>query len=230
MKKLSVTFLFLAITFCVCLVCSNLFVPRLWSLGVFNLQMSGAVLVFPISYIINDLLTEVYGYKASRLVIWIGFVMCLFFSLFAVLVTKLPDPIYPESRQIADNFNSLYSFMPRVLLASLLAFLFGSLVNSLVLSKMKVASGGRHFWFRAIISSIIGELADSIIFFPVAYAGSLRFTGMLELMGTEVVVKTVYEILILPLTILIVRKIKSSEGIDTFDRGISYNPFTVWKV
>lgn len=226
MKKVSITFFLLSVIFCVFLVCSNFFVSRLWSLGFMNLQMSGALLIFPITYVINDVLTEVYGYRATRLVIWMGFALSLFISIFSLLVTKLPAPIYPESRIVACNFDSIYSFVPRAIAASLMAFVFGSLVNAFVMSKMKLASSGKHFWMRAILSSFAGEVIDSLIFFPIAYAGTLRLSGMLGLMATETVAKTLYEILILPVTILVVRKVKVHEGIDTFDQGISYNPFS----
>lgn len=227
MKKVSITFLILSVVFCVCLVCSNLFATRVWSIGIFGFEMSSAVLIFPISYIINDTLTEVYGYKQARLVIWLGFAMCLAVTLFTFLATSLPKPLQADSRELADKFDSLFALIPSVMLASLLAFISGSLFNSLIMSKMKIRSKGRQFAKRAIVSTIGGEIMDSLVFMPIAYAGVLPFTEILNIMASETSLKILIEILFLPLTTLIVKKIKEKEQLDTFDNGISYNPFAI---
>ena len=226
-QKLSVTFLWLAVAFCVCLVSSNLFVPRLWRVGSLPLQLSGAIIIFPISYIINDCLTEVYGFRKARLVIWIGFILSAFIALAAHIVTKLPAPLYDESVPVADSFNMLFGLVPRTTVASLIAFICGSQFNAWVMSKMKVATKGRGFGWRAIISSLGGEMADSLIFYPIAFAGSLPVKGIIGIIFTQVLVKTLYEVLILPLTTVAIKKIKAHEGIDTFDYNISYNPFKI---
>ena len=226
-RALSVTFVWLAAAFCVCLVASNLFVPRLWRLGSLPLQLSGAVVIFPISYILNDCLTEVYGFRKARLVIWIGFTLSAFIALAAQIVTMLPAPLYDESVPVADSFNSLFRLVPHMTFASLVAFICGSQINAWIMSKMKVATKGRGFWSRAIVSSLGGELADSIIFYPIAFAGSLPFMGIVGIIFTQVIVKTLYEIIILPLTTVIVKKLKAHEDLDTFDYDISYNPFKI---
>ena len=224
-KGLSVVYVWLAVTFCVCLVTSNLFVPRLWQVGKWPLQLSGAVIIFPISYIINDLLTEVYGYRKAMLVIWMGFVLSAFVAVAAQLVCWLPDPVYPENREVASSFNRLFGLIPRTTLASLLAFIFGSQINAWVMSKMKVATKGRGFGWRAILSSLAGELSDSVIFYPLAFAGVMPAGAIVSIILTQVAVKTLYEVLILPLTTVIARRLKKKEGIDTYDYNISYNPF-----
>ena len=224
-KGLSNTFVWLAVTFCVCLVTSNLFVPRLWQVGKFSLQLSGAVIIFPISYIINDLLTEVYGYRKAMLVIWMGFVLSAFVAVAAQLVSWLPAPLSPESQDVADSFNQLFGLIPRTTVASLLAFLLGSQINAWVMSKMKVATKGRGFGWRAILSTVAGELSDSVIFYPLAFAGVLPFKAIISIILTQVTVKTLYEVVILPVTTLIARRLKKAEGIDTYDYDISYNPF-----
>lgn len=223
--KFSATFLWLAATFCVCLIVSNIFVPRTWQLGSLPFQLSGAIVLFPISYIINDLLTEVYGYRKARFVIWMGFILSAFIALMSQLVTMLPDPMTPENKQISDNFNSLFRMVPRSTLASLLAFIVGSSVNAWIMSAMKVATKGKGFGWRAIISTLGGEAVDSLIFFPLALSGILPARVMLNLVITQVVAKTFYEILVLPLTTVIVKKVKQIEGEDTYDEQISYNPF-----
>lgn len=226
-KGLSTTFLWLAVIFCTCLITSNMFIPRLWRLGSLPIQLTGGVIIFPISYIINDCLTEVYGYRKARLVIWMGFTMCFFVSVASQLATMLPKPLYEDSYAVSDSFNSLFSLVPRNMLGSLLAFISGSTVNAWIISRMKVASRGRHFGVRAIVSTIGGELTDSIIFFPIAFAGQLPFKAILSLMLTQVLAKTLYEAIILPVTSAVVKRLKKHEGIDTYDDGISYNPFRV---
>ena len=226
-QGLSITFVWLAVTFCVCLVTSNLFVPRLWQVGKLSLQLSGAVVIFPISYIINDLLTEVYGYRRAMQVIWMGFVLSAFVAVAAQVVSCLPAPIYPESQAVATSFNSLFGLVPRTTLASLMAFILGSQMNAWVMSKMKVATKGRGFGWRAILSTVVGELSDSVIFYPLAFLGVMPMNAILSIILTQVTVKTLYEVLILPLTSLLARRLKKAEGIDTYDYDISYNPFVL---
>ena len=218
-------FLVLAIVFNVCLVTSNLFVPRLWQVGSLPLQLPGAVILFPISYIINDCLTEVYGFRKAQQVIWMGFVMCLLVTLASLIITHLPAPLDPGSQVIAGEFDHVFGFVPRSMVGSLLAFVAGSTINAWVMSRMKVASKGKGFGWRAIFSTIAGELTDSLVFMPIAFAGILPFRVILTMMLTQVSAKTLYEIIILPVTSIIVRKIKKHEGLDTYDNGISYNPF-----
>ena len=224
-KGLSVVYVWLAVTFCVCLVASNLFVPRLWQVGRLPLQLSGAVVIFPVSYIINDLLTEVYGYRKAMLVVWMGFVLSAFIALAAQLVSWLPAPLYPENQEVASSFNRLFGLVPRTTVASLLAFILGSQINAWVMSKMKVATKGRGFGWRAILSTVAGELSDSVVFYPLAFAGVMPAGAIVSIILTQVTVKTLYEVLILPLTSVIARRLKKTEGIDTYDYNISYNPF-----
>ena len=224
-QGLSITFVWLAVTFCVCLVTSNLFVPRLWQVGKLSLQLSGAVVIFPISYIINDLLTEVYGYRRAMQVIWMGFALSAFVAVAAQLVSWLPAPIYPENQAVAANFNSLFGLIPRTTVASLLAFILGSQMNAWVMSRMKVLQQGKGFGWRAILSTLGGELCDSLVFYPLAFLGVMPLGAIFSIILTQVTVKTLYEVLILPLTGVIVRRLKQVEGLDTYDYDISYNPF-----
>ena len=222
---LSYTYVWLAATFCVCLIASNLFVPRLWSVGIGSLQLSGAVVIFPLSYIVNDLLTEVYGYRRAMRVIWMGFILSAFVALAAQFVCWLPEPLYPENQEVSASFNRLFGLIPRTTASSLLAFVIGSQMNALVMSKMKVATRGKGFGGRAILSSVVGEICDSVVFYPLAFLGVMPFRAILSIILTQVAVKTLYEIVILPLTTVIARKLKRIEKTDTFDFNISYNPF-----
>jgi hypothetical protein len=210
--KHTTTYVWLAVIFCVCLVSSNLFVPRTWQVGTLPLQLSGAILIFPISYIVNDCLTEIYGYKATMKVIVMGFVMSLFVSLMAGIVTKLPAPLYEDNLSLSEAFNSLFGLAPRTAVASLLAFFAGSTVNARIMSAMKEKSGEKGFGWRAILSSLGGESVDSLIFFPMVFAGIMSFKGILSLVVTQVVCKTLYEVIVLPLTAFIVRLIKKKEN------------------
>lgn len=222
---LSVTFVILATVFTVCLITSNIFVPRTWKVWSLPFQLTGGVVIFPVSYIVNDVLTEVYGYKKAHLVIWIALALSAFVALMSQLVTMLPAPMYPENQSVADSFDTLFRLVPRTTIASLLAFVLGSSVNALVMSKMKVATKGKGFGLRAILSSVGGELMDSLVFFPIVFIGTMPFRGVVTIMLTQVFVKTLYEIIILPVTSRVVKKVKEIEGIDTYDVNISYNPF-----
>lgn len=225
MSKFSTKFLVMAVTLSVCLISSNFFVPRVWQLGTLPLQLSGAVLLFPVSYIINDCLTEVYGYRKSRLVIWLAFAMSAFIAIMSELVCLLPMPADEGGKPLAESFNTLFSMVPRTTIASLVAFICGSTVNAWIMSRMKVASRGRNFGLRAILSSVGGELVDSFIFFPAVFWGIMSPSSIIKLAALQVAAKVLYELMVLPLTSFIVKRLKKTESTDTFDQGISYNPF-----
>ena len=226
-KKFSTRFLVMATTLIVCLITSNFFVPRLWQVAGLPLQLSGAVLLFPVSYILNDCLTEVYGYRKARFVIWLAFLLSAFVAVMAQLVCWLPAPLQDGSKPVAESFNSLFGLVPKTTVASLIAFLVGSTVNAWVMSRMKVSSHGRLFGVRAIASSLAGELADARIFFPVVFWGVMSVGAVFQLAITQVCAKVLYEIVVLPLTSWVVRRLKRAEGIDTFDEGVNYNPFRI---
>ena len=226
-KKFSTRFLVMATTLIVCLITSNFFVPRLWQVAGLPLQLSGAVLLFPVSYILNDCLTEVYGYRKARFVIWLAFLLSAFVAVMAQLVCWLPEPLQDGSKPVAESFNSLFGLVPKTTAASLIAFFAGSTINAWVMSRMKVSSHGRRFGVRAILSSVAGELGDSLIFYPVVFWGVMPVGAILQLAVTQICAKILYEIVALPLTSWAVRSLKRKEGIDTFDEGVNYNPFRI---
>lgn len=195
----------------VCLVASNLFATKIFALGPFTLP--AAVIIFPISYILNDCFTEVWGFRKAMLVVWLGFALNVFVAMMGELAVLLPGASFWEG---AEHFNFVFKMAPRVALASILAFLVGSFVNAKVMSRMKVAEGGRRFGVRAIVSSLAGELADSLVFMPLAFIGTpLPVLG--KMMLVQVSFKVLYEIIVLPLTATAVRALKKHEGVDTFD-------------
>ncbi|MDE5890429.1 MAG: queuosine precursor transporter [Bacteroidales bacterium] len=220
-QMLSLPFVLMAILFNVCLIASNLFETKLFMAG--PIALTGGVIIFPVSYILNDCIVEVWGYRKARLVIWTGFAMNFFVVLTAQIVRLLPAAPFWDG---GPHFDYVFAMAPRVTVASLLAFVSGSTANAYVMSKMKVASGGKRFSLRAIVSSVAGESIDSLIFFPIAFWG-IGLKEMLTLMVTQIVLKTFYEVIILPVTNVVVRTVKDHEGIDTFDENISYNPFRI---
>ena len=217
-NKVSVPFMLLGILFCVCLVASNLLetkVVQLW-----GITATAGLIVFPISYIINDCIAEVWGFKKARLIIWSGFAMNFLVIGFAQLAVLLPAAPFWEGE---EGFNFVFGMAPRIAVASLIAFLIGSFLNAYVMSKMKVASNGKNFSLRAILSTLAGESADSLIFFPIAFGGIIPFNELLIMVATQAVLKSLYEIIILPVTIQVVKYIKKIDGSDVYDENISYN-------
>ena len=218
--KVSVLFLILSMLFTVCLLTANLLGTKQIAIG--SINVTGGLLIFPISYIINDCVCEVWGYSKARLLIWLGFIMNFFFVSVCALCDAIPGAPYWDNDA---GFHAIFGLAPRIALASFMAFLVGSFINAYVMSRMKVMSQGRHFSFRAILSTIFGESADSLIFFPLAFYGVIPTSELPLLMFWQVVLKTAYEIVVLPLTIRVVNWVKHFENEDVYDKNISYSIF-----
>lgn len=210
----------LGILFNVCLIASNLLETKV--INLFGLTATGGLIVFPISYIINDCITEIWGYNNAKFIIWSGFASNFLMILLSQIVMLLPAAPFWEGE---ESFNFIFGLTPRIAFASLLAFLVGSFINAYIMSKMKIASKGKHFSARAILSTLAGESADSIIFFPIAFAGIIPIKEIIIMIFTQAVLKSTYEIIILPVTIRVVNIIKHIEGRDTYDNNISYRIF-----
>ena len=221
-RSFSLPFLIMGVVFCVCLICSNLLEVKMISLG--GITATAGLIVFPISYIINDCIAEVWGFKKARLIIWSGFAMNFFVVALGLIAVALPAAPFWEGEL---HFDFVFGMAPRIVVASLLAFLVGSFLNAYVMSKMKVASGGRNFSARAIWSTVVGETADSLIFFPIAFGGLIAWPELLVMMGTQIVLKSLYEVIILPITIRVVKAVKRIDGSDVYDTDISYNVLKV---
>lgn len=225
MKKenlVSVPFMVLGIVFCVCLVAANLLETKVVQLG--PIAVTAGLIVFPVSYIINDCIAEVWGFRKARLIIWMGFLMNFFVVAIGQIAIAIPAAPFWEGE---EAFDFVFGMAPRIAAASLTAFLVGSFINAYVMSRMKVASQGRHFSARAILSTVAGESADSLIFFPLAFGGLMPVNELMKMMVVQVVLKTAYEIVILPVTIRVVNYIKRVDESDVYDEHISYN---VWKI
>ena len=221
-EKVSVPFMLLGILFNVCLIAANLLETKVIQVG--SLTVTAGLLVFPISYIINDCIAEVWGFKKARLIIWSGFAMNFFVVALGLIAVAIPAAPFWEGE---EHFNFVFGMAPRIVAASLMAFLVGSVLNAYVMSKMKVASQGRNFSARAIWSTVVGETADSLIFFPVAFGGVIAWKELLIMMGIQIVLKSMYEVIILPVTIRVVKAIKKIDGSDVYDTNISYNVLKV---
>lgn len=208
--------------FTTCLIVANIVEQKLIAVG--PVEATAGLLIFPVSYIVNDLIAEVWGYRKARLIIWYGFLM----NFVAVAVFRL-SILVPGS----DNFHQQEPFAlvlgntTRITLASFVAFLFGSFLNAYVMSRLKILQHGRGFSLRAIASTVVGEGADSLVFFTIAFGGVLPTRDLLMLILTQIGMKTAYEIIALPLTNRLVKWVKRKEHTDVYDTDVSYKP---WKV
>jgi len=221
-KQVSVAFMVCGLLFTVCLIVSNIVEQKL--ITIFGIECTAGLLIFPISYIINDLIAEVWGYRKVRLIIWNGFLM----NFLAVLVFRIsiwaPGSVHFTNQ---TAFATILGNTERIVVASFIAFLFGSFLNAYVMSKMKILQHGRGFSIRAVASTIVGEGADSLVFFTIAFSGIIPQHALLILIITQTALKTGYEIIALPITNIVVKYVKKHEQTDVYDRGISYNPLKV---
>lgn len=215
----------LGIVFCVCLVAANLLETKVVQLG--PVAVTAGLIVFPVSYIINDCIAEVWGFRKARLIIWMGFLMNFFVVALGQIAIVIPAAPFWEGE---EAFDFVFGMAPRIAAASLTAFLVGSFINAYVMSRMKVASQGRHFSARAILSTVAGESADSLIFFPLAFGGLMPVNELVKMMVVQVVLKTAYEVVILPVTIRVVNYIKRVDDSDVYDEHISYNVLKIKEI
>jgi uncharacterized integral membrane protein (TIGR00697 family) len=206
--------------FVVVLLISNLVGQKICALGPF--RISGAQLLFPITYIFGDVFTEVYGFAASRRAIWIGFLASALLAIMGVITVALPPaPDWPNQAAFATVFN----FIPRLVIASLIAFWCGEFANSYVMAKMKILTRGRHLWTRTVGSTVVGQGVDTVVLMVLAFGGTLNAKLIATLILSGYLGKVLYEVLATPLTYLVVNFLKRQEGIDPLDEGTSFNPF-----
>ena len=190
--------------------------------GIGEWPIGAGILFFPISYVIGDILTEVYGYAHARRCIWAGFAALLFMAFMAWVVVALP-PAATWQGQAA--YEQIFGQVPRIVLASIVAFWAGEFANSYVLAKMKLWTGGRHLWSRTIGSTIVGQGIDSLIFYPLAFYAIWDNQTLLIVLATQFALKVGWEVLLTPATYAVVGWLKRREGIDVFDSGTDFTPF-----
>ncbi|WP_321390906.1 queuosine precursor transporter [Emcibacter sp.] len=209
------------------LVCSNLIGPaKVASLEVFGAPFvfGAGVLFFPLSYVFGDILTEVYGYARARKVIWAGFAGLAFASFMSFVVVELPPA---EGWGQQEIYASVFGQVPRIVFASLSAFFVGEIVNAYVMAKMKVWTEGRHLWTRTIGSTIVGQAADSLIFYPVAFLGIWSTDLVIQVMISNFLLKVGWEAVLTPVTYRIVAALKKAEGVDVYDTETNFTPFSL---
>lgn len=206
--------------FVVVLLISNLVGPKICAIGPF--RVSGAQLLFPITYIFGDVFTEVYGYAGSRRAIWIGFFASILLALMGLFTVWVPPaPEWPHQAAFATVFN----FVPRMVAASLIAFWGGEFTNSYVMARMKLWTEGRYLWTRTVGSTVAGQAVDTTLVMLLAFGGSTPLRVIANLIVSGYLFKVVYEVIATPLTYLIVNWLKRTEGVDVYDRGTDFNPF-----
>jgi uncharacterized integral membrane protein (TIGR00697 family) len=219
----------LTTAFVVILLVSNLVAQKIVRIPLFSLggrplafSTSGAMLLFPITYIFGDIFTEIYGYAASRRAIWMGFFGTAL--LYAVSAIVIALPADPEFRNQAA-FVTVFGILPRILVASLLAFWAGEFANSYTMARLKLATNGRWLWTRTVGSTVVGQLVDTTLVIVITFAGTFSPGKLFQIIWQGYLLKVAYEVLMTPVTYLVVNWLKRAEGVDTFDAGTDFNPF-----
>ena len=218
-KNVSRLFMCIGIVFVTCLLLSNLVAGKMWAVTP-EITLPAAVILFPMTYIIGDVFTEVYGFRKARTIIWLGFA-CSFFAVLIYLITiALPHPGYWDGQ---EAYATVLGTTPRVAVASFSGYLFGEFSNSVILSKLKVATKGKKLWVRTILSTVVGEGLDSVIFIVISFWGTMENSVVLKMILFQYLFKVGYEVLFTPVTYAVVKAVKKAEGIDVYDEGIKYN-------
>jgi len=222
MSKFSTRFLVITALFITCLITANIIIVK--QIGIGPVILPAAIIIFPMSYIISDILTEVYGYSQARKVIWLGF-LCNLIMVAAIWIAGLLPAA--SSFEAQSAYDRILGNTPRFLIASFLAYLAGEFANSYVLSKMKIATKGRWLWTRTIGSTLVGEGLDTVIVLSIGFAGILPAGTIGIMMLGHWIVKVLYEVIATPFTYMIVNYLKRKEGIDTYDYNTDFNPVHV---
>ena len=206
--------------FVVVLLISNLVAQKICAFG--SLRLSGAQLLFPITYIFGDIFTEVYGYAASRRAIWIGFFASGLLAVMGLAVVALPPaPDWPNQAAFA----TVFGFVPRIVISSMIAFWCGEFANSYVMAKMKLLTKGRQLWTRTVGSTVAGQAVDTVLVMVLAFGGTMPARTIATLILSGYLGKVLYEVLMTPVTYAVVNFLKRAEGVDTFDYNTDFSPF-----
>jgi len=216
----SYLFVIIVCLFVTSLLLSNIIAGKLITIG--GMILPGAVILFPLAYIFGDILTEVYGYKRARMVIWTGFACNILMVGVFYLVMAIPSPGFFEAEAA---FATVLGMTPRIVLASLIAYLVGEFSNAAILSRMKILTRGKWLWTRTIGSTLVGEGLDTVIFITICFIGTVPNVILMQMVLYQYLFKVAFEFLATPLTYAVVGWLKRKEGVDTYDHGVSYNPF-----
>lgn len=221
-ERYSQWFVIAVAVFITCLITANIMAVKL--IGFFGFVLPAAIIIFPLSYIIGDVLTEVYGYRQARRVIWLGFVCNLITVLAIWLGQLLPAASFWDGQAAYER---ILGYTPRILAASFVAYLVGEFANSYILAKLKIATQGRWLWTRTIGSTLVGQGLDSLVFITLAFAGTIPFAALASAIVIQWIAKSVYEAIATPLTYAVVSRLKRVEGVDVFDHGTDFNPLRI---
>lgn len=206
--------------FVVVLIISNLVAPKIIAIG--DARLSGAQILFPITYIFGDIFTEVYGYAASRRAIWTGFLASALLAVIGMTVVALPPaPDWPDQAA----FEKVFNFVPRLVVASLIAYWCGEFANAFVMARLKVMTRGKMLWVRTIGSTAVGQMVDTVVVIVLAFGGIRDWATIVNLIVSGYLGKVLYETLATPVTYLVVNGLKKAEGIDVYDVNTDFNPF-----
>ncbi|MDD6154932.1 MAG: queuosine precursor transporter [Eubacteriales bacterium] len=219
--QFSGAFVVIAVLYVTCLLLSNLIAGKMWA-PTQTITLPAAVMLFPITYIFGDIFTEVYGYRRARLVIWLGFLMSFFAVVVYMITIALPHPAFWQNQ---EAFKAVLGTTPRVFAASLTGYLFGEFSNSMILSKMKVRSQGKHLWMRTIASTIVGEAFDSVIFITISFYGTMPNKALATMIVCQYLFKVIMEAVFTPVTYAVVGRLKNIEGFDHYDTDVKYSVF-----
>jgi uncharacterized integral membrane protein (TIGR00697 family) len=210
----------LTTAFVVVLLVSNLLAQKVIRVGPW--ETSGAMVLFPITYIFGDIFTEIYGYAASRRAIWLGFFgTALLYAVSAIVIALPADPDWHNQAA----FITVFGILPRVLISSLIAFWAGEFANSFTMAKLKLLTKGRWLWTRTVGSTVVGQLVDTTLVITILFAGKFPVHKLAVIIVEGYLLKVAYEVLATPLTYLIIHSLKRAEGVDTFDTHTNFNPF-----
>jgi uncharacterized integral membrane protein (TIGR00697 family) len=215
-------FVVVAALFVTCLITANIIIAKQISIG--GIILPAAIIIFPLSYIIGDVLTEVYGYQQARRVIWLGF-LCNLVTVVAIWIAQKLPPAPVFEAQAA--YERILGSTPRFLLASFIAYLAGEFTNSFVLAKMKIITKGRWLWMRTIGSTLVGQGVDTVVVLAIAFVGVLPLSVLGIMILSHWLAKSAYEVIATPLTYVVVGYLKRKEGIDVYDYGVDFNPLSV---
>lgn len=216
-NNVSKLFCFLAILYITLILTSNILAGRMILIG--NISLTGAVLLFPITYILGDVFTEVYGFKQNKSLIWLTFICNLIMSLCFILVINMP---YPDNFKDYDSYRIVLGTTPKVLIGSMLGLLLGSFLNSILMSKLKIVTKGKYLALRTISSTIVGEIADTSMFLLILFVGTLPNNILVSMIFYQSIFKILIEIVFTPITYKVINKIKKTEELDTYDYNMKY--------
>ncbi|MCB0190851.1 MAG: queuosine precursor transporter [Anaerolineae bacterium] len=220
--RVSKAFVIVTAIFITSLITANIIAVKL--VDIFGFILPAGVIIFPVSYIFGDVLTEVYGYRQTRFVIWLAF-FCNLLAVVAIgLAQALPGAVFWQNQ---EAYEAILGYTPRLLAASFVAYLVGEFVNSYILARLKIITKGRWLWLRTISSTIVGQGLDSLVFIFIAFVGTIPTAGLVNAILTQWVFKSVYEAVATPLTYAVVNYLKRVEGLDTYDYDTNFNPLAL---